>query len=202
MQYPSTFLSILCIFSCVLSLSANSPLEVDAVDFNKPGDDWVQMEIQLSCNENTLPDAKNPDFVDNAKVTAYVTYASDDKPGEFSYYMSEVAIVSMERGEKYNVYFYLPGLIVERDGLKNEPEYYYVKLSIGDVEMPLEGGSAAMSRSIKSPQALESMISNAKAADSDNKGIFMPHYLAPAEYLGRVSRLPTFRRYDYNPLSK
>jgi hypothetical protein len=202
MQYPKTLLSTLFIIGCVLSLSAKAPIEVDAVDFNKPGDDWAQMEIQLSCNENTLPDAKNPDFVDDVTVTAYVTYASDDKPGEFSYYMSEVVIVSMERGEKYNVYFYLPGLIVDRDGLKDEPEYYFVELSVGDVKMPLEGGSAAMSRSITSPQALESMISNAKAADSDNKGTFMPYYLAPAEYLGRVSRLPTFRRYDYNPSSK
>lgn len=183
-------------------LCAKAPLEVDRVNFNNTGDDWVQMEVKIDCNENTLPGARNPDFVSDIKVTAYLTYESDDEPGQYSFYMSEVEIVAMERRESYNVYFYLPGLIVERDNLKDEPQYYYVELSIGGETLPPVLGES-MSRNIRdNPPILKSMIDSSKAQAAVNEGILMPVYYAPAQYLGRISDMPVYRRYNFSPNSQ
>lgn len=188
----------------ILSLAVFSPIayaaemiEVDSIKFNKTRDDWIQMEIQLSCDGNPLPDAKNDRFLDDIKVTAYVTYSNDGAESQFTYYKSDLEIITMEKGDRNNVYFYMPGLVVERDRLKNDPDYYYVELSVGDNLLPPQKN--AMSSSISNQQILDSMLSNAQSEAEANQGIFMPVYLAPAAYLGRVSDLPTLRRYDYKP---
>jgi hypothetical protein len=174
---------------------AQDMVEVDRVKFNSLRDNWVQMEIQLSCNGNPLPDAKNSRYLEDIGVKVYLAYSEDGAAGKFSYYISEVKIVIMEQGDKNNVYFYLPGLLVERDRLKTDPDYYYVELTVDGTALPPQERTS-MSSSIKSLQILESMKSSATAAEEENKGKLMPVYFAPAEYLGRVDRLPTFLRID------
>jgi hypothetical protein len=183
----------------IVSLSfARDSISVDRVDFNSLRDDWTQMEVQLSCAGNTSPEAKNVRFVENVKVRVYLAYkregGADSGAPNFDYYTAEVEIIIMERGDDNNLYFYLPGMIVERDQLPVDPDYYYVEISIdGDEQSPQK---TAMSRSIGSPAILDSFLSKANSEGAKNEHILMPVYYAPAAYLGRISDLPLFLRRD------
>ena len=45
-------------------------------------------------------------------------YPKGDSADEFVYFTSEVEVLIMEQRDQNNVYFYLPGAVMERDGLK------------------------------------------------------------------------------------
>ena len=87
----------------------------------------VELEIELACNGNSAPDARSSKFPENIKVKPYLAYAKGDSADEFVYFTSEVEVLIMEERDKNNVYFYLPGAVMERDGLKY-PKYYYIEL--------------------------------------------------------------------------
>lgn len=176
------------------SLFAKEAIEVERVDFNSLNEDWVQMQIELSCNENPAPDARNPDFIEKIKVKVYLGYVRDMATGSFDYYTSEVEIVLMEKGDDNNVYFYLPGPIVERDDLKTDPDFYYVEVSIDGKPLPPQ--KDAISGSIANLEVLETFIAKANTGSVKNDHLLMPIYLVNAVNLGRVSNLPVFLRRD------
>ncbi|MGJ8640316.1 MAG: hypothetical protein ACSHYA_13085 [Opitutaceae bacterium] len=188
-----TLFPLCLIFGLVVSLFAQDAIEVKKVDFNTTKDDWIQMEIELSCEENKAPDARDKRFVENVKVTAYLAYESKyAKP--FDYYTSEVEIVIMEKGEDYNVYFYLPGLIVERDQIQpEEPKFYYVEVSVDGAAQAPNKSSKGISPNIPNLEAINSLKSKAQG---QNEHLLMPIYLAPSNAVGRVSDLPVFLRRD------
>jgi hypothetical protein len=100
----------------------------------------------------------------------------------------------MEQGDDNNVYFYLPGLIVERDQLSTNPEFYYVEISVNGVLQPPQ--RAAMSSSITSLDILQSFISRADSEGVVNDHVLMPIYLVSGIDFGRVDDLPIFLRRD------
>ena len=174
------------------ALGQESAIVVDGVDFNTTDDDWVQMEIELTCEGNPNPEARSDRYVESIRVKAYLAYTIDEQARTFDFYTSEVEILMMEQGESYNVYFYLPGLFVERDRLKETPDFYFVEVEVGgELLPPQEDG---MSSTITNAQVLESMKQKAEAGASKNEGILMPIYFAPTRFHGRVDDLPTFRR--------
>ena len=180
--------------ACVLSAGAQDAIEVDRVDFNSLRNDWIQMEIELSCNGNPAPDARNDKFVEKIGVKAYLAYERDAAEREFDYYTSEVEIIMMEKGDNNNVYFYLPGKIVERDRLRADPFSYYVEITVdGEAQTPQKN---ARSRNIKSPEILNSFVSRADSDGRVNEHLLMPIYLVTGVDLGRVSDLPAFLRRD------
>jgi hypothetical protein len=167
---------------------------VDRVDFNSLRDDWIQMEIELSCDGNPAPDARDERYVEKIKVKAYVAYERDGQARSFDYYTSEVEIIIMEKGDNNNVYFYLPGLIVERDSLSTDPDFYYVEVSVnGEPQKPQK---SAMSSNIPNLEILNSFISKADSEGAVNDDILMPIYLVSGIDIGRVSDLPAFVRRD------
>ncbi|MEO0510028.1 MAG: hypothetical protein AAF065_09230 [Verrucomicrobiota bacterium] len=172
-------------------LRAQEAITIDRVDFNSLRDDWIQVEIELSCNGNPSPEARDKRYVENIKVKAYLAYG---EPGAFDFYTSEVEIIIMEQGDDNNVYFYLPGLIVERDQLSTDPDFYYVEVSVGDAAQQPQ--KAAMSSNIPNLESLNSFKSLANSSGSDNDHLLMPIYLVSGIDLGRVSNLPTFLRRD------
>ncbi len=173
---------------------AQEAIEVDQVNFKSLRDDWVQMEVQLQCGKNPDPAARDDRYVSNIKVKAYLGYALKEK-GQFDFYTSEVEIVIMEQGDDNNVYFYLPGLIVERDQLSStDPDYYFVEVSIDGKLQPVSKN--ARSSSLRDDSVLASMKSKADSEASKNEHILMPVYLTPVDYVGRVDKLPTFLRKD------
>ena len=178
------------------SLAAQDAIQVDRVDFNSLRDDWIRMEVELSCLGNPSPEARNARYVEDIKVRVYLAWERDAQARLFDYYTAEVEIVIMEKGDDNNVYFYLPGLIVERDRLRTDPDFYYVELSVNDeVQVPKEQ-TAAMSRNIANLEILKSFTSKADAEGMENENFLMPIYLVSGIDLGRVSDLPVFLRRD------
>lgn len=176
-------LILLTLSLCFVSFafSQNIPAEVDAIDFKSLDDDWVQMEIQIRANKNTLEDAKNERFVDNIKVMAYLGYERDSKTKSFDFYKAQVEIISIEQGEEKNVYFYMPGVIVDRDRLPKEPTYYFVALEVDGKVLPLSNN--AYSQNSLNRDTLRSMKQKADAESDANDFILRPHYHAPRNLL-------------------
>ena len=184
--------SILVFLAASFMLQAEEDIRVDRIDFNSLRDNWVQMEIELSCEGNSNEEARDKDYVERIKVKAYLGYTRDASARSFDYYTSEIEILIMEKGDDNNVYFYLPGLIVERDQLKTDPDFYYVEVSVnGNAQKPQK---AAMSSSIPNLDILNSFISKAESEGTDNEHALIPYYLVSGIDLGRVSQLPTVLR--------
>lgn len=179
------------------NLFAEKAIEVDRVDFNSLRDDWIQVEIELSCRGNPSPEARNSRFVEYINVRVYLAWERDASEREYDYYTSEVDIVIMEQGDDNNVYFYLPGLIVDRDRLDTDPDFFYVEIFVNDERQEPESQTPAMSSNITNLQILEAFISKAESEAVDNEHLLMPIYLAPSGIdLGRVGSLPVFLRRD------
>ena len=183
---------IVIFLAAMVSTFAEEAIKVDRVNFKSLRDNWVQMEVELSCQGNPSPEARSTRHVEDIKVKAYLGYKVDDG---FDFYYSEVEIIIMEQGDDNNVYFYLPGLIVERDKLSSiDPDYYFVELTVGGEVQPSQ--RSARSSSIKNEAILASMKSKADSEGAENEHILMPVYYAPAQYLGNIDKLPIFLRRD------
>lgn len=181
-------------FGLSASLAAQEAIRVDRVDFNSLKDDWIQLAVELSCHGNESPEARNPNYVEKIKVKAYLAYERDAQKRAFDYYTSEVEIVIMEKGDDNNVYFYLPGLVVERDRLRKDPDFYYIEVSVdGEAQKPQK---LAMSNNIPNLEILNSFTSKADSEGQVNAHILMPIYLVTGADLGRISDLPVFLRRD------
>ena len=188
-------ISLASLFSIASSVFAKEAIKVDSVDFNSLRDDWIQMEVELSCQGNPSPEAIDRRFVEKITVRAYLAYVRDASSRLYDYYTSEVEITIMEQGDDNNVYFYLPGLIVERDQLPTDPKFYYVEISVnGQGQVPQK---AAMSSNIANLDILNSFVAKVESDGAVNDHILTPIYLmSPGTDLGRVSKLPVFLRRD------
>ena len=193
MHNPTLFLSAL--FVGLISATAQEAIMVESVDFNSLRDDKLQIEIKLSCEGNFDSEARDKDFVEDIQVKAYLAYLRDAQERLFDYYTSKVEIVIMEKGDDRNVYFYLPGLIVQRDQLKTDPDFFYIEVTVnGQVQKPQ---NTAMSGNIPNLDVLNSFISKADSESGVNEHILSPIYLMVGDpELGRVSDLPAFLRQD------
>lgn len=188
---------IFVLVTCVVSVTAQDAVEVKKVDFKKTSEDWVQMEVEMECLENPAADARDKDYVEAVKVKVYLAYERDASARLYDYYSSEVEIVIMEAKEDYNVYFYLPGLIAERDQLSQPaPAFYYVEVSVGGVVQAPQGRSKAISDSIANLQVLQSFLAKAEEGAARNEFMLLPIYYTPSQFWGRVDDLPLFLRRD------
>jgi hypothetical protein len=186
----SIYLSVLSAASVV----AQDAIKVDRVDFNSLRDDWIQVQVELTCMGNSSPDARDSRFVEGIQLRVYLAWERDAEARQYDYYTSEVDIVIMEQGDDNNVYFYLPGLIVKRDRLRTDPDFYYVEVSInGEAQPPHKN---AMSSNIANLEILKSFTSKANAEGLENENLLMPIYLVSGIDLGRVTDLPIFLRRD------
>ena len=157
------------------------------------------MEVELACKGNLSPEARDPDYLGNVEVKVYLAYLPNEAQApNYDYYTSELEIAIMERRENYNVYFYLPGLIAERDGCVGRKSGVLSTLkSLSTVRRNSpKGGSKAISDSIANLQILQSFLSKAESEGQVNEHLLMPIYLVSGTDLGRVSDLPTFVRRD------
>lgn len=188
------FVPILAFLVGAFVASANDAITVKRVDFKKTSEKWIQMEVQLSCEGNPAPDARDPRYVEKIKVKVYLAFTRDASERLYDYYTSEVEIIIMEKGDDNNIYFYLPELIVERDQLQTDPDFYYVEVSVDG--QALEPQRDAMSSKISNLDILNSFTSKADSEGSVNEHILMPIYLVTGVDFGRVSKLPAFMRRD------
>lgn len=193
------------LFSLILMIGtvaavAQAPVKVSKVKFDTTKDDWIQMEVELDFRNNTLADARDKDFFDYIGVKVYLAYELDATQRLYDYYCSEVKIAMVEANEKYNVYFYLPGMIVKRDEIPQpRPAYHYVALDIAGNELAPSQGSPAISHSIKNLQILNSFIAKANEMRASTAGMLIPSYFVPSAYKSRVKKQPLYLRLDPDP---
>ena len=162
---------------------------LDRVNFNSLARDWVELEIKITCQGNSSPDAVDEDFVENIKIRPFLAYPKGSSSEEFVYFTSELEILIMEKSDSNNVYFYLPGLLMERDNLKF-PKYYYIEIEVnGEVLAPEDKAFDGFAAS-----SISNFKSKAEAGASATKHALMPVYLAPLEFQGRARDLPIFVR--------
>ena len=183
----------------IVGLSAQNAVTVERVKFDSLGDDWMQIEIDLFCNGSTSPDARNPDFVENITIKPLIAYTI--RGGDFQFYSSSVEVMIMEARDKNSVYFYLPGLVVERDELPSRPDYYYIEVSIGgEIQDPSDAGEA-LSSSIRDLDVLKKMQSRAESQSQliNNERLLLPAYFAPIEYSSGARNQPVYNRWEPKP---
>lgn len=175
----------------MLPLANAQDVTVDKVKFNSLRDYWVEIEIQLTCNGNSAPDARSSKFLENVKVKPYLAYPKGESTEEFVYFTSEVEVLIMEQRDKNNVYFYLPGAVMERDGLKY-PKFYYIELEVNGQIVP-PTNDAFKGIDLTSIPNMKSMTESGAAVNED---VLLPVYYAPAEQRKGARELPLFRRTD------
>ena len=97
----------------------------------------------------------------------------------------------MEKSDSNNVYFYLPGLLMERDNLKF-PKYYYIEIEVNGEPLPPENEAYEGI----GPTSIDNFKAKVEAGSESTKHALMPVYLAPLEYQSRARKLPIFVRRD------
>ncbi len=202
-------------------VQASVPAEVVNVNFadTKVGGTALypmrRMEVQVKALENakllTDPAAEVPNktWVDKVKVTVTLAYESTSprakKAGSggpnFAFYRSSATILTMKKGTQASVFFYLPGDVVERDGLKKDPFGFLVDLEVDGTEVPIDkfGGSGrAVSKTIKNAQEMAQFKDLAAQGILQNAGILRPQYQVPFEREQALT--PTLLREDVTNL--
>lgn len=189
---PSTFIKTsLILFLLPLALFArkDSPILIKDVEFQDikvKDDQWIEVEIHLQANtafKYEFQGQRSDKFLDNIKLTfslAYKTNRSD--AGSFEFYESSVEIVSLQKGNDRYVYFYLPGVIRERDALTDDPAAWAVKFEISGKELPSSPKDYPdhFSRTLKNDELVSSFYKNLQDNIERNKGMLLPSYFAPS----------------------
>lgn len=184
---------ILLVFAAIAGpVSAQDAVTVERVKFDAVGDDWMQIEIELMCNGNPSPDARNKDFVENIVVKPLIGY--EVGKGEFQFYTAEVEIMIMEARDKNSVFFYMPGPIVERDDLPARPEYYYIEITVAGTPIEPSKDGAAISSSIRDIAMLQNMQSKAQSQLAENENILLPSYFVTSQFTSRARNEPVYVR--------
>lgn len=189
------------IFATLVSAQNVPEVEVRNVRFDSVGDNWMMVTIQLRPDENTMPDAISRDFIDNVKIDFFMGFEVDrsNRDESFDFYRSSARIISMQRRQSYNVHFFLPGVIRDRDNLRRDPFAWVVQIEVDGNQVPLRESQYSRN-SLRSREAYDSLVSNANAAGAANDGKLVPVYLAP-EYIVRESRInfrdvPAYYRFE------
>lgn len=173
-------LSLFCLANLGLA-QADDIVQVDNIKFKNLREDWVQMEVSLRANRNTMEGARNERFVDNIIVTGYFAYEVKSSPSGFEFYKAQVEVISIEQGKKQNVYFFMPGVVAERDRLPKTPEYYFVSLEVNGQIMKMTNNAYS---SKLNETSIVSMKNRADAEADKNQFILKPHYSAPLTFIG------------------
>lgn len=162
-------------------------IDLERVRFVQMAEDWLRTEIEIEANRN--PTAKNPGYVSEIRVGLILSLQMED--GTFSFYRSDAEVVALEQNDSVTISFLLPGIVLERDEVR-EPFAYLVEIEVAGVPQPLTEESA--SSNIRSnPRALTSMKSRAEAEAEETDGILIPEYLAPIAYRNQKEP-PVYRR--------
>lgn len=185
-------LALFCSANAVV-FAQKTDVQVDKVNTKTLRDSWVMVEIQLSCSGNSSPDARDSKYLENVKVRPYLGYPKGESTSDYVYFTSEVEIMIMEAMDKNTLYFYIPGLIAERDKLK-KPKFYYIELEVnGEVVTPSKYAFDGFNVS-----SLPNFKSMAESGAEANKDVLMPHYYAPISVVGNrgLPDLPILVRRD------
>jgi len=192
-------LALLTLSAATLS-AQKDPVEVADVSFdsNAGAYDDTLITVEVEAVGNPQPDeAPNEKYVDNIGVTLTIGYAHPRKPGQFIFHTASVVIATLEAGESRDIGFWLPYDIVERDGLREEPEFWFVELEVDGEEIRPTGQNMRRraSSKLQTPQALDGFK---RESGSASEGILLPGYLSGNGYVERGNERPAFIRVEEN----
>lgn len=149
---------------------------------------WNRVELVLDARSNPDPKALNKRWVDRIKVT--VTLGFDNKNGkknleEWSFYRASATVLTMEVNSARSVFFYLPGDIVKRDGLRKDPDVFFIELEVAGTPQILFDAKglfvadqkASVSKLLADKAAFYYVKGFADRGCLTNGGFLRPHYL-------------------------
>ncbi|GHB96375.1 hypothetical protein [Cerasicoccus arenae] len=182
-----------------LSAQTQDPVTVKNVKFySKEGayKDYL-CEIELEGQVNPNPEATNPKYVDDVKVSLLMGYPHPNKSGEFIFHISEVVIATMEVKKSRKIGFWLPYDIAQRDNVGKEPEFWYIDIEVDNSQIPISQANVRnrASSNLRNPTAIQSMQNQASNA---SEGILLPGYLSGNGYRERGENRPPFIRKEEN----
>lgn len=151
---------------------------------------WFEFEVEV----NVTPATASARFVDRVKVEASIGFDGPQVDGQrtFVLYRAEAEAVTIERGRAF-FRFYLPPEVVRRDTLREAP-YFSVAVTAGGQVQPPSRASFS-SRTLSTPEVLQSFQSRVSSEAGVNDGIFLPQYLTPAAF-DSSKAAPSFVRRD------
>ena len=195
-RFHAHFSTAILALSCASFLGASESVRVANVNFERIAGHWVQMTVTLDVRGNPSDDARDPNFLDDVRVDASLSYENRARnPGDrqYDFYRASAHIITVQRGRR-DVHFFLPGPIVERDRLRPDPFAWLVELQIKGESLPIQRGQ--FSDNLQSMEAVESLRSRANAEGSRNDGILMSLNQIPVHiYTGlrlRFNDLPVY----------
>jgi len=182
-------------------VSAASLIEVGSMRFDdtfKDREEWLQMEIELIAHPTSDSNPENPNYLKNVKMKVTMVYDNNTKTKKssgqkFVYFQSMVTFSMLEKSERVNMYFYLPGDVIKYYRLSKRPKYYYLNFSHGGQEVPPESKHFSSGFPTK---YLESFLSEAGKYAGQTKGMLLPIHLAPPHVTTRADlrKLPSIAR--------
>ena len=192
------FILLLCTSFVGLSVYSSTvkhdnPVLVQGVRFDSLDNDWLQAEIKLRARANTTPGSRTLNYVDSVRLKITLSYKVPSAPGGYDFYQATVEMPSLKRGELYRVYFYLPGVIVQRDRLSREPHAYIVELDVGGRKLPLRKENLKPSF-FKEASFVTRYLNRARLQAPMNEGILLPQYHAPPDLTENLGNSPAFAR--------
>lgn len=175
--------------------SQKAIVEVTKIDFNDVEganrEDSIEFAIEFAATgDNPDQSARNKDFIDNIKVSFSCAYRLDEG---FAAFESSVDIPTIEVGEDYTVFFYIPYEVSERDRFPDEPFGFLAEIEVnGETQTP---SKRSVSANIDSARVLESYRSVISSNASQYDGVMQPIYLTEFYFDGRRrALLPPFIR--------
>ena len=191
---------ILCLAILLLSLlhASNAPLDVQSIKFDKVKAgkyNWTQIEVKLFANvsfSNKIFSQRNSKYLDDIEMKLSLCYENRNQKTK-DFYRSTVKIVSMEKGIANYAYFYIPGIVVERDRLDKTPFAWMVEFTLSGNKIPNDPNKyrSNFSSRLNTTSTVKSFISNLESGIEKNEGILLPFYLAPNEITVRASNFRT-----------
>jgi len=188
--------------SLVLVAQEAPTIEVSNVRFDRVGEDWLMASVQITPDRNPAPEARNKDFLDDVLLTLNLCYEVDNKADgdlPLDFYRSSVRMISIEQSTRYTVYFFLPGVLRERDELDVDPFAWLIEMEVAGTPVKMAADQAGGEIDV-SPEGYDNFLSRASSAAPANDGILVPSYLAPASVLNgarlRWTEIPAFYRFE------
>lgn len=165
-------------------------LEIEQVRFQTLRDQWLRTEVRVRALGNAQE--SNPRYTSNIRIELILSFQRRD--GEFLFYRARASLVTLEQNQRAAVAFYLPGVILRRDDLR-EPFAYLVDVSASGQPQPY-GREWASANIRENPMALESLRNRSLQVADQHDGILLPAYLAPEGIRQPVNprEQPVYRR--------
>ena len=176
--------------------ASTGPVDVQSIKFDKikvGKYNWTQIEVKIFANtsfNNKILSKRNSKYLDDIELSLSLCYDNRNQKIK-DFYKSTVKIVSLEKGSANYAYFYIPGIIVERDRLDKTPFAWMVEFTLSGNKIPNDPKKYRnnFSSKLNTASMVKSFISNLESGIEKNEGILLPFYLAPNEVTVRASNL-------------